>query len=102
MLVFAVSSILCASIGEEILFDGASLGSYELELALFFLICLGVILGPLMVFTPILTWSKLKYWGSYGPLASSYVQGFDEKWILQTGYSRESLLGVLISGRSQT
>ena len=67
--------------------------SYELELALFFLICLAVILGPLMVFTPILIRSKLKYWGSYGPLASSYVQGFDEKWILQTGYSRQSLLG---------
>src|SRR5436190_4513385 len=39
VLVFAISSILCASIGEEILFNGASLGSYELELASFFLIC---------------------------------------------------------------
>ena len=63
VLVFAISSILCASIGEEILFNGASLHSYELELALFFLICLAVILGPLMIFTPILIRSKLKYWG---------------------------------------
>jgi hypothetical protein len=93
VLVFAISSILCASIGEEILCNGASLGSYELELALFFLICLAVILGPLMVFTPMLIRSKLKYWASYGPLASSYVQGFDEKWILETGYARQNLLG---------
>jgi hypothetical protein len=93
LLVFAISSILCASIGEEILCNDASLGSYELELALFFLICLAVILGPLMVFTPILIRSKLKYWASYGPLASSYVQGFDEKWVLETGYSRQNLLG---------
>ena len=26
-------------------------------------------------------------------MASTYVQGFDEKWILQTGYSRQNLLG---------
>jgi hypothetical protein len=93
VLVFAISSILSASIAEEILFNGASLHSYELELALFFLICVAVILGPLMVFTPTLSRSKLEYWGKYGPLASAYVQGFDEKWILQTGYSHESLLG---------
>jgi hypothetical protein len=93
VLVFGISSILCASIGEEILFNGASLRSYELELASFFLICLAVILGPLMIFTPVLIRSKLKYWASYGPLASSYVQGFDEKWILQTSYARENILG---------
>jgi len=94
VLVFGISSILCASIGEEILFNGAALTSYELELALFFLICLVVILGPLLVFTPILIRAKLRYWGWYGPLASNYVQGFDEKWILQTGHSGESLLGT--------
>jgi hypothetical protein len=93
VLVFAISSILCASIGEEILFSGASLRSYELDLALFFLICLTVILGPLMVFTPRLIRSKLEYWGRYGHLANSYVQAFDEKWILQTDYSPRSLLG---------
>jgi len=93
VLVFAMSSILCASIGGDILFNGTSLHSYELELVFFFLICLAVTLGPLIVFTPILIRSKLKYWGSYGPLASSYVQGFDEKWILQTDYSRQDLLG---------
>jgi hypothetical protein len=93
LLFFAISSILCAAIGEELLFNGASLHSYELELALFFLICLVVVLGPLMVFTPTLIRSKLEYWGKYGPLASTYVQAFDEKWILQTGYSNQSLLG---------
>jgi len=93
VLVFAISSILCASIGDEILFNGASLRSYELELTFFFLICLAVILGPLMVFTPTLIRSKLEGWKEYGPLASSYVQGFDEKWISQTDYSRQNLLG---------
>jgi hypothetical protein len=93
VLVFAISCILCASIGEEILFNGATLRSYELELALFFLMCLAVILGPLMMFTPILIRSKLEYWGKYGPLAGSYVQGFDEKWFVQADYRHHSLLG---------
>jgi hypothetical protein len=94
VLVFAISSILCASIGEEILFKGASLHSYELELALFFVLCLAVILGPLFAFTPILIRAKLENWGRYGSLASSYVQGFDEKWTSQSGHSREDLLGT--------
>jgi hypothetical protein len=93
VLVFAISCILCASIGEEILFNGASLHSFELELAFFFIFCVAVILAPTMVFTPLLIRSKLEYWRRYGPLASSYVQEFDEKWALQTGDCRPDLLG---------
>lgn len=94
VLVFAISSILCASIGEEILFSGAGLRDYELELALFFILCLSVILGPLMVFTPALVRSKLDFWGRYGPLSSRYVQGFDDKWASPAGASRQDLLGT--------
>jgi len=95
VLVFGISSILSASIGEEILFNGAALRSYELELALFFIVCVVVILGPLIVFTPVLIRIKLEYWGKYGPLASAYVRSFDERWVAQKGYSRsEALLGT--------
>jgi hypothetical protein len=94
VLVFGISSILSASIGDEILFNGGALASYELELVSFFLICLAVILGPMLFFTPTLIRAKLQYWGWYGSLASSYVQGFDEKWIFQRGRSGESLLGT--------
>ena len=93
VLFFGISSILSASIGEEIVFSGASLHSYELELAVFFFICLAVILGPVLVFTPILIRSKLEYWGKYAPLASDYVQGFDAKWIEQKDYATQRLLG---------
>jgi hypothetical protein len=92
VLVFAISCILCASIGEEIVFNGATLRSYELDLAVFFLICLAVILGPLMIFTPTLIRSKLAYWGRYGPFAGNYVQRFDDKWG-QADYRRQSPLG---------
>ena len=49
------------------LFNGASLGSHKMELASCFPICLVVILGPLLIFTPTtLVRSKLNYWGKYG------------------------------------
>jgi hypothetical protein len=94
VLIFAISSILCASIGEEIVFNGARLKSYELELASFFLVCLAVTLGPLLVFTPTLIRSKLSFWARYGPLASRYMQEFDDKWIVRTGDSHQHLLGT--------
>ncbi len=94
LLVFAVSSILSASIGDEILFNGASVRSFELELTLFFLICLVVTVGPLLVFTPTLVRAKLGYWGNYGPFAGKYVQSFDEKWIAHSDYAPESVLGT--------
>lgn len=95
VLIFAISSILSASIGEEILFNGAGLRSYELELASFFVICVAVVLGPLIVFTPALIRSKLEYAGKYGLLASTYVRSFDEKWVAQNGYSSsDKLLGT--------
>jgi len=94
VLVFAISCILCASIGEDIVFSGARLKSYELELASFFFMCLAVTLGPLLVFTPTLIRSKLDLWAKYGPLAGRSMREFDDKWILRTSDSHEPLLGT--------
>jgi hypothetical protein len=63
-------------------------------LVLFFVLCLTVILGPLLAFTPTLIRAKLENWGRYGSLASSYVQEFDQKWTSQSGHSRQDLLGT--------
>ena len=93
-LVFAISCILCASIGEEMLVTNVALKTFEPELAAFFAICLVVTLGPLLVFTPLLIRSKLINWGRYGPFAGRYVQQFDDKWILKEDQSFENLLGT--------
>lgn len=92
-LVFAISSILCASIGEEMLVKKTALSNYEPELAVFFIVCLAGTLGPMLVFTPCLIRSKLKYWSWYGPFAGRYVQGFDDKWILNGNHEVKELLG---------
>jgi hypothetical protein len=94
ILVFAVSAILSASIGENILVAGARLKTYESELVLFFMICLLVSLGPLIVFTPALVRTKLGYWKEYGILAGTYVRRFDKKWIDPPGPPGQDLLGT--------
>lgn len=93
ILVLAISSILCASIGEEILLRGAMLRSFESELAACFVACLVVALGPLMPFTRPLVLAKLRGWRLYGGLASRYVRGFDDKWILRKGWPTQDILG---------
>lgn len=93
VLVFSISSILCASIGEEILFGGATLRSYELELTVFFLTCLIITLGPLLAFSPPLIRAKLRDIGKYGVLAANYTQEFDNKWIQKKRLTNNRLLG---------
>jgi len=46
-----------------------------------------------MVFTPTLVRLKLTGWGKFGPVASSYVQEFAEKWF-ERDYCRKDLLGT--------
>jgi hypothetical protein len=91
--VFAISCLLSASIAEEILFKGASLRSYEPELTAFFFVCILVVMGPLIVFTPHMIQAKLRDWGKYGILAAKYTQEFDDKWIQKKSPLHETLLG---------
>jgi hypothetical protein len=85
--------MVSASIAEEILFGGAKLRSFEPELTAFFIVCLILVMGPLIVFTPPMIRAKLRDWGSYGILAAAYTQEFDNKWIQGNKPAREGLLG---------
>jgi hypothetical protein len=97
VLIFATSALVSASIAEEILFGGASLRTFEPELTAFFIVCILVVMGPLIVFTPHLIQAKLRDWSEYGILAAIYTQAFDDKWIQNNKsphqQSREGLLG---------
>jgi hypothetical protein len=93
VLVLATSALVSASIAEEILFSGASLRSYEPELTAFFLVCILVVMGPLLVFTPLMIQAKLRDWGKYGVLAAEYTQAFDNKWIQGKNPAHDALLG---------
>jgi hypothetical protein len=93
VLVFAISAIASTSIAEEILFEGVKLSSFESELTTFFCVCVVIVMGPLIVFSPQLIQAKVRDWGTYGILAATYTQKFDDKWIKKKGPPQEEILG---------
>jgi len=92
VLVFAISSIYALQSVKNT-FGGASLHSFELELTVFFLICVAVVLGPLVAFSLPLIRSKLKASEHMEFFSAHYTQEFDEKWIQHKDSTQERLLG---------
>jgi hypothetical protein len=93
VVVFAVSSILAARIGEEILYGGASLLDQKFVIGGYIAMVVIILLAPLLVFTPKLFALKRKGLLEYGVLAGEYTQAFHRKWIRREAPEGESLLG---------
>jgi hypothetical protein len=79
-LLLAHSGLVAGFIANRILHEGATLPNYRLELLGIGVLLLGIVLGPLCVFTPKLNAAKLAGLRTYGRLASDYVVGFAGKW----------------------
>jgi hypothetical protein len=96
-ILFAQGTLLAAFLANRIFYDGQNLLSFKPNIAVFVGFFLVVILAPLLVFTPQIVAAKRRGLGEYGTLASSYVAGFEEKWLAssdQQSTSRaEELLG---------
>jgi hypothetical protein len=93
-LLFAQGAMLSGLIANRILYEGRGLISFKLEAAgfvVFFTLC---ILGPLVIFTPLLDRTKRKGSAEYGLLANRYLFGFEEKWIARGGEETSELLGA--------
>jgi hypothetical protein len=93
IVVFAISAVIAAKIGEEILYGGASLLDYKFIIGGYVLMMLIILLAPLLVFTPKLLIVKRTGLLEYGALANEYTQAFDSKWIRKEIPEGELLLG---------
>jgi hypothetical protein len=93
IVVFALSSVIAAKIGEEILYGGASLLDYKIIIGGYVVMMLIILLIPLMVFTPKLLMVKRRGLLEYSALANEYTQAFDKKWIRKEIPEGELLLG---------
>ena len=93
VIVFALSSVVSASIASRILFGGATLEQFELTYATLIVIVLVVFAGPLIVFAPTLFRLKQEGLLRYGALASRYTQLFESKWVDGLDAAEEPLLG---------
>ena len=97
-ILFAQGSLLAGLIASRVLYEGKSLLSFKMEAAgfvAFFVLC---ILGPLLMFTPMLEHAQRKGSAEYGLLANRYIFGFEEKWIKVVPETSELLGTPDISG----
>jgi len=93
-ILFAQGALLAGLIASRVLHEGVKLLSFKMEaigLIAFFLV---FVLGPLTMFTPQLAAAKRKGLSDYGLFASSYVEAFEQKWVVRDPSADDELLGT--------
>lgn len=92
-LVMAYGAVMAGLIANPIFFAGAKLTDFQLEIVGVVAFILLLVLGPLMVFSPLLMRAKRTGLREYGILASRYVSEFDLKWVRAGAADDEPLIG---------
>jgi hypothetical protein len=80
-LALAHGALLVGLLASRILFLGAALPQFKLEIAIVVVFILCLVVGPLLVFAPQLAQAKRRGLREYGTLAERYVREFDAKWL---------------------
>ena len=93
MVIFAVSAVIAADMGRDIIFGEASLFDFQVFVIGYVLLILIAFLSPLLIFTPKLFAVKRKGLLEYGSLAAHYVRDFQRKWVKGEVPDGEALLG---------
>jgi hypothetical protein len=92
-LAVAHGGLLAGYIASRVFYLGALLPQFKIEIAVLVVFLLGMVLGPLLLFTPQLAEAKRKGNREYGTLAERYVREFDAKWLRGGAPSGEQLVG---------
>jgi hypothetical protein len=89
----AQGAVLAGTVANKIFFTGAKLPQFKMEIIVLVAWMLFSVLGPLLVFMPVLAHAKRVGLREYGSLAQRYVRDFDGKWLRGRAPSEETLLG---------
>jgi hypothetical protein len=89
----AQGAVLAGTIADKIFFSGAKLPQFKVEVIILVAWMLLSVLGPLLVFAPVLAHAKRVGLREYGSLAQRYVGDFDQKWLRGRAPAEEALLG---------
>jgi hypothetical protein len=93
-ILFAQGTLLAGVIASRVLYKGDALFSFKMQAAGFIGFFLVFILGPLTMFTPQMARAKRKGLAEYGLLANRYVDGFEQKWVVENAAEGDELLGT--------
>jgi hypothetical protein len=91
---FAQGVLLSGMLANRILHEGRGLFSFRVDVVGLLALVLGLLVAPLLVFSPRLVRAKRQGLREYGGLASRYVQQFDDKWVRSAPPAGESLVGT--------
>jgi len=89
----AQGALLAGTIASQIFFTGAKLLQFKVEIVAIVAVMLFAVLGPLLVFIPVLARVKRVGLREYGSLAQRYVHDFDQKWLRGGVSPDEPLIG---------
>jgi hypothetical protein len=92
-LLVAQGALVAGTIADRILYVGATLPQFKLELVGVVVVLVFVVLGPMLVFGPRLAATKREGLREYGALAQRYVREFNQKWLRGGAPADEPLVG---------
>ena len=93
VLAVAHGALLAGLLANRIFHLGAALPQFKVEVAVLVVFLLCVVLGPLLVFAPLLAQAKRQGLREYGTLAGRYVREFDGKWLRGGAPAGEPFVG---------
>jgi len=93
-ILFAQGVMLAGLVASRVLYHGEKLMSFKLQAGGFIVFFVFAILGPLLMFTPLMARAKRKGLADYGQLAQDYVDSFEQRWVIEETDSSEELLGA--------
>jgi hypothetical protein len=93
--ILAAHGVLAAGhLANRILYVGANLLDFKIEVVVLVAVLLCVFAGPFLVFAPQLARVKRTGAREYGTMAERYVREFDSKWLRGGAAADEALLGT--------
>ena len=93
VIVLAASSVLCSSIGTQVVYGGAKIQEFIFAFAFFVVVAVIALLAPFAVFLPKLVATRRDGLIEYGALATRYAQLFQRKWVGRQELAGAELLG---------
>jgi hypothetical protein len=92
-ILLAFGSVLSGMIANRILYTGAALIEFKLEIVGTVILVLFAVLGPLLVFIPTMRSIRRRGIAEYGALGQRYARAFRQKWIGGGTTADKQLLG---------
>lgn len=92
-LLASFSALVAGLVASRILFEGASLTDFKLEIVSVVATGMVLVFGPLTVFAPRILAAKRSAKRKYGAFAAEYMRGFDRRWLQDSGRDVEAVLG---------